>query len=122
VPTATIVVGDALALDAADSYDLIYARDLLAHLPDVERAIRVWCAALAPGGVLVLEEPESIASTDPDFARYEHIASGLVQARSGVFYAGDVLAQCRGVARRRGGRRAHHERRDRLAGGADARP
>ena len=96
VPAATIVLGDALALDALDldvlpPYDLIYARYLLAHLPDVERAIHTWCAALAPGGVLVLEEPESIASTDPDFARYEQIASALVQATDGVFYAGPSI-------------------------------
>ncbi len=93
VPDADVQIGDALALAGDSAFDLIYARYLLAHLHDVDAAINAWCAALAPGGVLVLEEPESISSSDPDFARYEAISSALVQQRGGVFYAGPLIAR-----------------------------
>jgi len=91
-PRATIVIGDALALGTGTQYDVIYARYLLSHVTDVQAAIDTWCGALAPGGVLVLEEPEHIRSTDADFARYEQISSALVQASGGVFYAGPLIA------------------------------
>src|SRR5207244_1530263 len=75
VPDATFEQGDALTLAPQVNYDVVYARYLLAHFADVGGAIATWCDALEPGGALVLEEPESIGSTDPDFARYEEISS-----------------------------------------------
>ena len=73
--------------------DVVYARYLLSHFADVAAYVERWCGALKPGGSLVLEEPESIRSTDPDFARYEEISVALVQtAGGGVFYAGPHIA------------------------------
>jgi protein-L-isoaspartate O-methyltransferase len=73
--------------------DVIYARYLLSHFSDIARYVELWSRALAPGGSLVLEEPESIRSTDPDFARYEQISAALVhKAGGGVFYAGPYIA------------------------------
>jgi trans-aconitate 2-methyltransferase len=72
--------------------DIVYARYLLSHFDDIAAHIGRWGRALTPGGSLVLEEPESIRSTDPDFARYEQITSALVQAAGGVFYAGPHIA------------------------------
>jgi trans-aconitate 2-methyltransferase len=88
------VVGDVGAepLPGAPA-DLVYARYLLSHLDDVAAYVARWCAALAPGGVLVLEEPESITSTDPDFAAYERISTTLVRASGGVCYAGPEMAR-----------------------------
>ena len=42
---------------APESFDLIHARYVVIHLPDPAAAIERLCAWLAPGGVLVLEEP-----------------------------------------------------------------
>jgi trans-aconitate methyltransferase len=72
--------------------DLVYARYLLSHLPDVGSYVTRWCYALNPGGSLVLEEPESITSTDPDFAAYERVAALLVQSTGAPFYAGPSIA------------------------------
>lgn len=72
-------------------YDLIYARFLLAHLPAPVEAIANWCDALAPGGVLVLEETESITTTDAEFARYEHLSVGIVEASGAALYAGPII-------------------------------
>jgi SAM-dependent methyltransferase len=40
-----------------DSFDLIHLRYVLVHLPDQERAIERLVSWLAPGGILVVEEP-----------------------------------------------------------------
>jgi hypothetical protein len=66
----------------------VYARFLLAHLPDIAGAIASWTAGLAPGGVLVLEETEHIASTDPWFARYEALSDTRVASAGANVYAG----------------------------------
>jgi trans-aconitate 2-methyltransferase len=85
--------GDIRALPVApSSIDLVYARYLLSHRADVEACINHWSALLARGGYLVLEEPESIRSTDPDFEEYEAVSSALVRSADGVFYAGPEIA------------------------------
>jgi SAM-dependent methyltransferase len=74
-------------------YDLAYARFLLAHLGNGPTAVELWCRGLSTRGCLVLEETESIASDDPDFARYEAISRGVVQSRGAPLYAGPLIAR-----------------------------
>lgn len=88
LPTADFVHADVTEPLPGDPYDLIYARFLLAHLSDVPGAIRGWLGALGPGGVLVLEETESITSADPWFARYERLSVARVGAAGADVYAG----------------------------------
>jgi SAM-dependent methyltransferase len=44
------------------SFDLVYCRFLLIHLPDPERALREMFALLRPGGILVCEDGDLTAS------------------------------------------------------------
>lgn len=88
VPTAAFVAADVTRSFPGAPYDLVYARFLLAHLPDIGAAIRTWIRAVAPGGVLVLEETESIASTDPWFGRYEALSDARVATAGANVYAG----------------------------------
>jgi SAM-dependent methyltransferase len=93
-PRCTFVVGD-VGVDPLPGApaDVIYARYLLSHFSDIASYIDRWSHALVSGGSLVLEEPELIRSSDPDFTRYEQISSALVQtAGGGVFYAGPQIA------------------------------
>ena len=93
VPTADFVAADVTAPLPGAPYDLVYARFLLAHLPDVAAAVRAWVAGLGSGGVLVLEETEHIASSDPWFARYEAVSYGRVASAGAHVYAGaDISA------------------------------
>jgi len=93
VPAADFVAADVTAPLPGAPYDLVYARFLLAHLPDVAAAVRAWVAALGSGGVLVLEETEHIASSDPWFARYEAVSYGRVASVGAHVYAGaDITA------------------------------
>lgn len=92
VPAARVIVGDVTA-PLAGRFDLVYSRFLLSHLADIAAAATGWCRAVAPGGFLVLEEPESIVATDPLFARYEEIVAGVVAAGGADMYAGAALAR-----------------------------
>jgi trans-aconitate 2-methyltransferase len=91
VHRATVRVADVTAA-LPGAFDLVYSRFLLSHLPAVERAIAHWCDSLAPGGYLVLEEPERITATDPLFARYEEIVSAVVANSGADMYAGQQMA------------------------------
>lgn len=44
------------------SFDLVHARYVLIHVPDVDRALSAMLASLKPGGWLVLEEPDFSAA------------------------------------------------------------
>jgi SAM-dependent methyltransferase len=72
-------------------FDLVYARFLLAHLSDVPAAIGHWLRSVRPGGVVVLEETESISSADPVFARYEELSVARVAHAGADVYAGPAV-------------------------------
>ena len=91
VPSARFEVADVTAPLPGAPFDLIYARFLLAHLPDIGAALRVWRDALAPNGALVLEETGLIASDDPDFAQYEALVRARVGGSGAIMYAGPLI-------------------------------
>ena len=70
---------------------VLYARFLLVHLPDPLRVLAGWMGELAPGGLVVVEEPAAIDTADADFRRYLELAAVVVGARGGDLYAGRVL-------------------------------
>lgn len=72
--------------------DVIYARYVLSHLPDRAAVLRRWLAALAPGGVLVVEEVDRIDTGDDVFAPYLAITTGLMASRGGSLYVGAELS------------------------------
>jgi len=108
VPGVRFVHGD--VTDAATlpngQADLVYARCLLAHLPDVAGAIATWRAWLAPDGRLVLEEPERIDTGDPVFRSYLAATADAVAARGATMLAGPLVdratAGMDGLVRRSG--------------------
>jgi trans-aconitate 2-methyltransferase len=71
--------------------DVIYGRFLLVHLPDPRATVAAWTTDLAPGGMVVVEEPERIDTDDTDFRRYLELAGAVVAARGGDLYAGHEL-------------------------------
>src|ERR1700751_6354416 len=58
--------------------DLIYARFLASHLPEPEQAISGWAKKLKAGGLLLLEEVESINTAVPAFDEYLKIVSEVL--------------------------------------------
>jgi SAM-dependent methyltransferase len=71
--------------------DVVYARLLLAHLPDPERLVERWVTQLGPGGLLALDEVDWIDAGRPVLDRYEEIVVALVASQGGAMYAGPII-------------------------------
>ena len=74
------------------SADLIFCRLLLTHLSEPETAVARWAAQLNPGGVLMIEETETIRTQHPVFARYLAIVEAMLAAQSNRLYIGAQIA------------------------------
>ncbi len=57
--------------------DIIYARFLMAHLPNRQDVVRTWASQLAPGGSLILEETARLRSSDPVLHEYYGILESM---------------------------------------------
>jgi SAM-dependent methyltransferase len=57
--------------------DLLYCRFLLTHLHAATQALRLWMGALAPGGLLAIEELEHLSSPHPALAAYYEILEAM---------------------------------------------
>jgi trans-aconitate 2-methyltransferase len=91
LPGARFLVGDVTEPWPVDPADLVYARCVLAHLPEPVAMARRWREQLAPGGRLVLEEPETIDTDIGVYRRYLEITNALVASRGAAMYAGREL-------------------------------
>ncbi|HYA34137.1 MAG TPA: hypothetical protein VEF03_00895, partial [Candidatus Binataceae bacterium] len=67
-------------------------RFLLTHLSDPVDTVSKWSLQLRPGGLLMMEETESIETRNPTFARYLEIVAAMLAAQSNTLYAGRMLA------------------------------
>lgn len=68
--------------------NLLFARYLLSHLPDPAGAIARWKCALAPRGVLLIEELEAV---HPVFAEYLSIVEAMLAEQGASLYVGRTL-------------------------------
>jgi SAM-dependent methyltransferase len=71
--------------------DVIYARLVLAHLPDVLGTVRLWSTQLGSRGRLVLDEVERIDTDNEVFDDYLHVVTGMIASRGADMYAGRRL-------------------------------
>jgi len=86
--------------------DLVYCRLLLTHLRDPTGLFAQWATQLAPGGLLMLEEVESIATNSPALERYLEILDRMLQSQSNRLYIGSELEGApvpRSLAKRKSG-------------------
>jgi trans-aconitate 2-methyltransferase len=93
VPGARFLLGDVTAepLPGAPA-DLVYARLVLAHLPDPLATADAWRACLRPGGRVLIEDLEGIDAPAGPLRSYDDLAAAIVRAGGGLMYAGSVLA------------------------------
>ncbi|MGO9063058.1 MAG: class I SAM-dependent methyltransferase [Candidatus Binataceae bacterium] len=71
--------------------DLIFCRFLLTHLQDPRTIVARWATQLNPGGLLMIEETESIRTTHPVFARNLQIVEAMLASRSNLLYVGPLV-------------------------------
>jgi trans-aconitate 2-methyltransferase len=71
--------------------DLIFVRFLLTHLRDPLAAVGLWRERLAPGGVLLLEEVESIATEELPLSRYLDLQEEMLHANDNTLKIGPEL-------------------------------
>lgn len=72
--------------------EALFCRFLLSHLPDPIAALDTWAGALAPGGLLLVEEVEWIRPGLGAFARYLEIVEDMLAARGHTLDIGPALA------------------------------
>ena len=82
--------------------DVIFARLLLAHLPDRRGVVARWITQLAPGGVMLLDEIEEIRTDEPAFAEYLPIAIGVVERSAAGCSPVPSSVSCRSLPGRNG--------------------
>lgn len=71
--------------------DLLYCRLLLTHLRDPIQVLERWATQLASGGLLMVEEVESIATNSPALERYLEILDQMLRSQSNQLYIGSEL-------------------------------
>ncbi len=93
LPPASFETHDVTATPLpAAPVDVIYARLVLAHLPDPLGTAERWRRDLAAGGVLLIEELEEIETPPGPLATYDEASSAIVRRGGGVMYAGRALS------------------------------
>jgi trans-aconitate 2-methyltransferase len=91
-PGVEVIEADALELPqrVADA-DVIFVRMLLTHLRDPLGAVDLWLERLKPGGVLLLEEVESIETEEPALVRYLALQREMLEANGNRLEIGPRL-------------------------------
>ena len=92
-PGATFAVHDGVGRPFPEGpVDLVYARLLVAHLPEPEAAVAGWAAQLAPGGAVLIEDTDAIETAEPVFVDYLAEIAERLRARGQQLYPGRLLA------------------------------
>ena len=71
---------------------LIVSRFVLTHLHDPSAALSLWLQALAPSGVLMLEEMGKLESSDPTLMKYYELVTMVQRAAGQDIYIGQKLS------------------------------
>jgi SAM-dependent methyltransferase len=95
LPNLSFRAADAEDLQESASYDLVYARFLLTHLPRRDRGLQGMLRSLRPGGVVVMEEVDFAGHfcypNCPAFWRYVELYQQVVLRRGGDPFLGPKL-------------------------------
>jgi SAM-dependent methyltransferase len=71
---------------------VIYARLVLAHIPDPLGTVDRWKGQLASDGLLLVEDLEDIYAPPGPLREYDEVSADIVRRGGGLMYAGPVLA------------------------------
>ncbi len=71
--------------------EVVFCRFLLTHLEDPEAIVARWATQLNPGGLMMIEEVETILTTHPVFAGYLQIVEAMLASQSNRLYVGSLV-------------------------------
>jgi len=91
-PAYTFIQHDLTQLPLPVQADVIYVRFVLSHLPNVVQMVNGWLTALHPGGMLFVDETESVESESEVFQRYFDTNAGMIAAQGANLWIGPTLA------------------------------
>jgi trans-aconitate 2-methyltransferase len=92
-PGVSFAVHDATVVPfPTEPADIVSARLLLAHLPDVEGVVHRWSTTLTIDGRLLTDDLESLDAPEPAFRRYlDEVAIAVVRGQGGELFVGPHL-------------------------------
>ena len=89
---AFVVADVAVGGPPVKTADLLYARLLLAHLPDPVAAVARWSTILTIGGRVLVDDLERIETDDDVFRTYlDEVALAVVRSHGGALFVGPIL-------------------------------
>lgn len=91
-PECEFLVHDVTAVPFPIMASVLYVRFVLSHLKKPVERINQWITQLSPGGILVLEETEAVATEVAPFRRYLTISEKLVATQDTRLFVGSELA------------------------------
>ena len=77
-------------------FDLMFGRFVLTHLRDPKSVIQTWIGQLRPGGILLIEEVESIDSQIDEFILYLDIQQSMLANQANALFVGPLLGRMTG--------------------------
>ena len=87
-----VVVADVRAPLPVSAVDLVYARLLLAHLPEPVATVGLWATTVRAGGRVLVDDLESIDTDEPAFRSYlDDVALQVIRTQGGALFVGPVL-------------------------------
>lgn len=92
-PNYTFIQHDLTQLPFPVQADVIYVRFVLSHLSDAVQTINRWITALKPGGLLFIDETETVETDVDVFRRYFATNVGMIAAQGAKLWIGTELAE-----------------------------
>jgi trans-aconitate 2-methyltransferase len=92
-PRMSFALQDVTAIPLLDGRaDLMFCRFLITHLKYPQATIAGWTTELEQGGLLMLEEADSIETDHPVFRRYIGMVEAALASQSNKLFAGPLIA------------------------------
>lgn len=91
-PAYTFIQHDLTHIPLPVQADVIYVRFVLSHLLDAVQTVNRWLTALHPGGLLFVDETDSVESEIEVFQRYFDTNAGMIAAQGANLWIGATLA------------------------------
>lgn len=77
--------------------DVLFTHLLLSHIANPGAALTAWAPSLAEGGVILVDEVESVETTQALFREYLRLVERAIASRGGQLYVGPAIAELRSI-------------------------